>query len=266
VFVSCWESHYSMGVDASGVSAVAPALSGSTVLSPTLEDLVSRGVDRLGVFRAGSSSMLAVAGPLGELFPEGGIPKGAFLGVTAASGGFSVALTLAGEVTKSRGWVAVCGLASLGLAAAEELGVDLERLVMVPSPGSRWVDVMAALIDGFDMVLTSPCSSVSREMARRLAARARQRGSVVVLMDPADWPESPDFVVTVLSSNWEGPEGGYGCLGGRRMDIRLAGRRARGRSLRRTLWLPPSPLRFGPEASHERGRPPIGTFRVDLPR
>lgn len=266
MFVSCWESHYSVSVDASGVSAVAPVMSDGAVMSPALEGLVSRGVDGLGVLRAGSSSMLAVAGPLGELFPEGGIPKGTFLGVTAASGAFSVALTLAGEVTKSQGWVAVCGLASLGLAAAEELGVDLERLVMVPSPGSRWVDVMAALIDGFDMVLTSPCSSVSREVARRLAARARQRGSVVVLMDPADWPESPDLVVTVLSSNWEGPEGGSGCLGGRRMDIRLAGRRASGRSLRRTLWLPPSPLRFGSEGSPERGCPPADPFRVELPR
>ncbi len=234
-----------MSVDASGVTATAPVLSGDTVLSPVLEGLVSKGANKLGGFTAGSSSVLAIGSPLGELFPEGGIPKGTFVGVTAGAGGFSVALTLAGEVTKSRGWVAVCGLGSLGLAAAEELGVDLERLVMVPSPGSRWADVMAALIDGFDMVLASPGSTVSREVARRLAARARQRGSVVVLMDPTEWPESPDLVVTVLACNWEGLEGGYGCLGGRMMDIRLAGRRARGRSFRRTLWLPASPPRFG---------------------
>jgi len=44
----------------------------------------------------------------------------------------------------------------LGLLAAYELGVDLERLALVPEPGPDWPQVVAALLDGIDVVVVAP--------------------------------------------------------------------------------------------------------------
>ena len=215
---------------------------------PGMQDLVAGGLYRREMPGVAQST-LVVPESLSALFPGGGTRKGSLLSIGPIAASCSVALALAGEVTKSRGWVAVSGLPSLGLAAAVEMGVDLERLVLVPAPGAMWLEVTAALADGFDMILARPCIRVAQADARRLAARVRQRGAVVVLVDPPDWPESPDLVLTVVGSRWEGLGNGYGCLSGRRIDIELAGRRAKGQPLRRTLWLPAPPTRFGPDVS-----------------
>ena len=207
--------------------------------------------------------MLAVPDSMAALFPGGGILKGSLLSIAPITDSCSVALALAGEVTKHRGWVAVSGLPSLGLAAAAEMGVDLERLVLVPAPGAKWLEVTAALADGFDMILARPAARVAPADARRLAARVRQRGAVVVLVDPPGWPETPDLVLKILQSRWEGLEEGYGCLGGRKIDIELSGRRAKGQSRRRRLWLPAPPTRFGPQTPLDgatQGMPLGGAF------
>jgi hypothetical protein len=59
-------------------------------------------------------------------------------------------------------------------------GVALERLALVPGPGPDWPEVVAALLDGIDVVVAAPPVGVSPMLARRLAARARQRGTVLV--------------------------------------------------------------------------------------
>jgi hypothetical protein len=50
----------------------------------------------------------------------------------------------------------VVGLPALGaVAAVEQHGVPLERLVLVPHPGPDWPTVVAALLDGLDMVVVA---------------------------------------------------------------------------------------------------------------
>lgn len=184
------------------------------------------------------SRLVEVPAPLASLFPEGGIRKGATVAVDSAPGGGSLALALAASVTSGGGWVAAVGLPSLGLAAADELGVDLRRLALVPAPGGQWAAVVAAMVDGFDLLMVRPPVAARPVEARRLTGRVRERGAVLLIVDPVRWPESFDLRLSVGSAEWEGLGTGYGCLTGRRVEVVAAGRRIGGRARHRSVWLP----------------------------
>jgi hypothetical protein len=179
------------------------------------------------------------------LFPEGGIRRGSTVAVDPASGGLSLALSLAAEVTGDGSWVAVVGLPSLGVVAAAELGVRLDRLALVHHPGDQWPAVVASLLDGVDLLLLRTPTRARAADARRLAARARERGTVMMVLDRDGsgragqrWPESPDLRLAVVRSVWGGLGEGYGHLEARQMEVVLTGRRAAARERRQSLWLP----------------------------
>jgi hypothetical protein len=197
--------------------------------------------------------LLEVPGALGGLFPDGGVRRGSTVVIGSGSGGSSVAMALAAAVTSGGSWAAAVGLPSLGLVAASELGVRLERLALVPRPGAQWTMVAAALLDGVDLLVLAPPTRVRGADARRLAARARERGVVMAVLDGTTsggtvssgtvssgmgWPEAPDIRLAVIRSAWDGLGAGHGYLKSRRVDIRLTGRRAAARERCQTLWLP----------------------------
>ena len=186
--------------------------------------------------------MLSVPGALGGLFPQGGVQRGSTVTVGTAPGGISLALALAAAATAGGGWAAAVGLPSIGLVAATELGVDLERLALVPAPGQRWPGVVAALLDGVDLLLLGLPDRARAADARRLAARARERGTVLVVVEAAgsagSWPEAPDLRLQVVGAAWSGLGAGHGHLRARRVEVAVAGRRAAGRERRVGLWLP----------------------------
>jgi hypothetical protein len=136
--------------------------------------------------------------------------------------------------------MAATGVSSLGLAAAAELGVDLEHLVVVADPpSSSWATVVATLVDAFDVVLVRPRRRVGVTDARRLNARARERGSVLVVFgDTATWPDAPDVSLSLASSEWHGIGAGHGRLSARHVVVEAEGRRAAARARRISLWLP----------------------------
>ena len=122
--------------------------------------------------------------PLAGLFPEGALRRGST--VVVGQGDFpgttSLALALLSGPSAGGSWCAVVGAPDLGFVAAAQLGLDLERLAVVPWPGPKWAVVTAALLEGFDMVLLRPGGHVSSSDARKLEARARERGSVLAVM------------------------------------------------------------------------------------
>jgi hypothetical protein len=181
--------------------------------------------------------LMEVPDAMAGLFPDRGVRRGSTMVIEPARGGSSLALALAAEVTRSGGWAAAVGLPSLGLVAAAEMGVDLARLALVPRPGGQWTAVVAALIDGVDLLVVGPEVRARPADARRLMARVRERGAVMALLD-AGWPESPDLRVQVLWSEWDGLGQGYGRLRARRVEVLLSGRRAASREKRLELWLP----------------------------
>ncbi len=121
--------------------------------------------------------ILEVPGALGALL-EGGVRRGSTLVIGSRAGGVSLALTLAAVATGEGAWAAAVGLPSLGLRAAAELGVALERLALVPAPGERWPAVVAALLDGMDLLLLGlpvPGQVRRRPPAGRSDPGARER-------------------------------------------------------------------------------------------
>src|SRR5438445_704019 len=171
-----------------------------TGLSTGLRD-VARPVSMAG------ERLLSVREPLGALLPEPGLRRGA---VVAVSGSTSLVLALAAEATTGGSWCAAAGLGSLGLVAAAELGVALERLVLVSSTDSAlWPTVTATLLDAFDVVLARPPRHLRAADARRLAARARERGAVLVVSG-GEWPERADVRMAVTRTEWQGLERGHG--------------------------------------------------------
>jgi hypothetical protein len=175
---------------------------------------------------------LPVAAPLEPLL-AGGLRRGSTVTV---HGSTSLALGLLARATVEGSWAAIVGVPSLGLAAAEELGVDLARLALVPNPGGQWAIVAAALVDAFDLVVVAPPGRAKPADARRLTAKTRERGAVLVPVGA--WPEPADVRLGIASAEWQGLGDGHGRLRARRVEVVAQGRGAAARERRVQLWLP----------------------------
>ena len=191
--------------------------------------------------------LLPVVPALQPLLPGQGLRRGTTVTVSRSA---ALALALVAGASTAGSWVAAVGLPDLGVVAAAETGIVLERLALVPAPGSRtWTAVVAALLDAVDVVLVRSPARLPPAQARRLAARARERGAVLVPLDP--WPEPADLRLAVTSSAWQGLGQGHGSLRSRQVEVLVTGRGAAARERRVLLWLPS----------------PTGTItRVGLPR
>lgn len=201
----------------------------------TLEELAGR--SRPGAMAG--ERLLEVLPAIAPLLP-GGLRRGTTLAVGGGPGATSLALALLAGPSRQGSWCAVVGLAELGLVAAAGLGVELGRLALVPLPGTSWVEVTGALLDGLDVVVVRPPARVAVTDARRLAARARHRGAVLEVLTRCapEWPERTDARLTVVGAAWEGLGEGGGHLRGRRLEVRSEGRGAAARGARAQVWLP----------------------------
>jgi hypothetical protein len=173
--------------------------------------------------------LLPVSEAFAGLLPGRGIRRGS---VTAVSGSNALALALVAEASS---WVAAVGVSDLGIVAAHEFGLGLERLALVPYPGRHWAEVVAILIGAVDVVMVRPPASASPATLRRLAVRARERGAV--LLPLGDWPQA-DFRLQLVRSIWFGLEQGYGRLQARQALVSVTGRGAAANGRHAWLWLP----------------------------
>jgi hypothetical protein len=180
--------------------------------------------------------LLPVVPALRPLLGGQGLRRGTTVAVSRSA---ALALALVAGASATGSWVAAVGLPDLGVVAAAEMGLALERLALVPAPGARaWPAVVAALLDAVDVVLVRPPARLPAAQARRLAARARERGAVLVPL--GRWPEPADLRLAVTSSAWHGLGQGHGRLQARRVEVLVAGRGAAARERRALLWLPAS--------------------------
>ena len=241
--------------------------------------------------------VLPVIPELAGLFPGGGLPQGGTVllgprngtgqvlrppsGPSTAvakrtSGLTSLLLLLLAGASSLGYWCAVAGLPELGFVAAAELGADLDRLVVVPRPGSdgRWQSVVTTLLETVDLVCLAPDAPVRPVDARRLAARGAR-----ALFDPARarreqscrfcrgllsggaerpgrvlarWPGPSDLRCAVRESSWSGLERGHGLLSSRQLEAEVGGRGAASRPTTRPVaasGLSTRCLRFVPSSS-----------------
>jgi hypothetical protein len=177
--------------------------------------------------------VLPVLPALQDLLPGGVLRRGSTVAVVGST---SLALALVAAPSASGSWCAAVGMPSLGLAAVAELGVTLEHLALVGDPGESWPSVVAALLDALDVVVVRPPGPVRGTHVRRLAARARERGAVLV---PACSWEGADVCLGVTRSEWHGLGAGHGHLRSRRLEVASRGRGAAARPRQAGVWLPP---------------------------
>lgn len=140
-------------------------------------------------------------------------------------GATSLALAAAAGPSAAGAWVAAVALPSLGVVAAAEAGIVLDRFVLVEVPPGQAVTVIAALVDSVEVVLVGSGAIGARD-ARRLAARARERGSVIVSVAP--WPDRAELRVRGVNDQWDGIGNGYGHVRSRKLTLELDGRAAGG--------------------------------------
>lgn len=204
--------------------------------------------------------LLPVAGELAALLPDAGLRRGATVAIGSAGeaepvgGATALALALAAAASAEGSWTALVGLPAVGLVAAAELGLALDRLAVITAPPpEQWATVVAALVGAFDLVLVPVPPATRAAEVRRLVARARERGTVLVQLTPFgpsgpvgrrgpsardDLAPEADIRLAVTASRWQGLGDGAGHLRARRLTIETAGRRRAARSRRVDLWLP----------------------------
>ena len=199
---------------------------------------------------------------LAELLPGGALSAGSSY---AVPGSTTLAVALLQGASAAGAWCAVVGVPDLGVEAAAGLGVDLDRLVLVPHPGEQWLAVVAALVDVVSIVLVKPPSGavagapgvprIGEATAGRLSSRLRQREAVLVSL--GDWPRA-DARLTVTESSWAGIGAGFGHLAGRQATVSSTAAAWSGRTRSRRLWLPApggravEPVVARPEATADR--------------
>jgi len=181
--------------------------------------------------------VLPVPGTLGALLPDGALRRGEVVTVEGdvGTGATSIALAFAAAATATGEWAAaVCVERSssrvagdLGAEAALEAGVALERLAVVRRvPPTRWATAVAALLDGVSLVLAEVPRHARAADARRLVARARERGAVLVPVcaPGVPWPADAALRVRAAGGPWPGLGAGDGLLSERAVRVNVVGR------------------------------------------
>jgi hypothetical protein len=160
---------------------------------------------------------LPVPPPLAPLLPDG-LRRGA---TTAVTGSTSLLLEVLAHACAGGAWAVAVGMPTLGLLAAAQAGLELDRLALVPRPGAEAATVVAALLDGIDVVVVGPDVALVDADRRRLSARARDRGAV--LLATGDWPGA-SVVLTVDAGRWDGLGDGDGRLRSHTLHVVRSGR------------------------------------------
>lgn len=212
--------------------------------------------DRARPSNLAEERVLPVLPALTGVVPGAGLQRGSSV-AAAGPGATTLALALVAGASVGGSWIAVVGVTSLGLLAAAELGVCLERMVLIATPEpAMWSTVVAALLDAFDVVVVCPEHRIRPADHRRLQARCRERGAVLVQVGgrPDAWPERPELQLTVVDQAWRGLGLGHGHLQARRATIEVSGRRQADRTRRVELWLPGPDGRVAPAVTPSTSR------------
>lgn len=215
--------------------------------------------------------MINVLDPLAGLFPEHGIPRGSIVALTGTGAVCSLLLAILAGPVANGAWAGIAGMPQLGLEAAAGFGVPIDRLLLTPYIGGEWPSVVAAMLDGCDLAAVSPPGTIRASLAQRIAARAREHRSVLLLTSTPStqrallgtgpgpgpgtgpdtghsprawrhptpmWPDAVDIHLQVEAGQWHGIDTGAGVLRSRLVTVRSSGRRSSmlERSIR--LWLP----------------------------
>jgi hypothetical protein len=190
-------------------------------------DLQER-INQMQASRLGSTNLPTVPA-LARILPGGGLQSGGSYSVRNSA---ALAMALLAGPSAQGAWCGVVGLPEFSVEAAREFGINLERLILIPTPGAQWLTVTAALVDVVSVILTRAPEHLAPTDTARLKARLRQRGAALITL--GSWQQS-DSTLGVAESAWEGLGSGTGHLRARRMKITAT--HPSGRPRHAYLWL-----------------------------
>jgi galactose-1-phosphate uridylyltransferase len=177
------------------------------------------------------SDSLPVAKALQPIIPDGVLVRGRTV-LCSGDAAMSTALLMASAPTQAGSWLAVVGVSDFGLVSACEQGVVLQRTVLVTPTSNKkdWTSTVAAVADGFDVVMLEVPREVSESDARRIQTRIQARRNVLVLVETSRHATrrsvfQPDMVLHTMTTTWDGIEHGAGYVQGRLIDVTVSGRR-----------------------------------------
>lgn len=163
--------------------------------------------------------------------PDLGAEPGRVLGLVGPPGSGLTRLGLA-MLAHRPGLVAAVDVRGwLYPAAAWEVGLGPERLVVVRCPDrGRWAQVTAALLEGLRAVYAEVPAGVDESLLRRLGALTRARRAALLLRPVRGDLPSGLAHLRLRSSRvvWSGARQGHGRLATRRLVFEAAGKAMRG--------------------------------------
>jgi hypothetical protein len=165
---------------------------------------------------------------LANVLPQG-IVRGSSVACTGVAA-VSMAFLLAAASSQTGAWIGVAGLPAFAPQACSEMGVALERVVVVRSHGQgatldddTWASVLGAMVDGFDIVVVGAAAKIRPATGRRVQARLQRRGGVLVLVGQHGAFAADVHIAT--SAVWQGLGQGDGHLRQRIAQVTVDGRR-----------------------------------------
>jgi len=204
-----------------------PAVSSLPVSSLPVPALPVPGLPAAGV------GTFPVPAPLAAVLPRRGIARGSVVSLQGQGASSLLFALLSGPPAS---WSALVGMPDIGMLAASEFGVDLDRVVLVPEPGPDVLQVLSILVDGVDMVAVTlpPRARPGPGRLRVITGRLRQRGAVLLSVGP--WPGA-DLVLTSRWQGWAGLGRGHGRLLERELVVDVSGRGAAAGRTRQAVLL-----------------------------
>ena len=203
--------------------------------------------DRVAPLALAKDRTLPLLPAVSDLFVGGSLQRGTTVAVNGI-GAVSVALALAAGPSQAGVWTALVGTEELGLAAVAEAGIALERLLAVSAVDSSTnAGVVAALVGAVDVVVVGSGLRFRRADLRRLSARLRESGSVLIQVGSSTVGSSTvgsgpgsgvDVGIRVMTSQWSGLGSGHGLLRSRKVEVQSQGRGAASKARAVSLLLP----------------------------
>ena len=161
--------------------------------------------------RRSEHSLLPLDPAFSALLPEEGLQTGTSYTVSPSP---SLVLALLSAASQKGLWCAVVGMPTLGVEAAAAFGIDLARLILVPSPGDRWLAATSALAEVVPLIVVAPGTRARDADVARLSARLRDRGCTLLVTESPGaerWPQS-EGTIRLHDPHWHGLGAGWGLL------------------------------------------------------
>ena len=98
--------------------------------------------------------LIAVPPPFQDLLPAVGLQRGWATSVVGSPAGRVFAWALLSELTRSGGWIATVDVSGINLTAANEVGLSIERVLVVSGTDAQnWAPTMGALVGAVDVIV-----------------------------------------------------------------------------------------------------------------